>query len=195
MKKFLAVSVILVLTLSVTACSVFGRSSVEIAPYQVLKKDEQFELRHYPELILVSTPMQGMDDQGKSFRKLFGYISGKNEAAKKIPMTAPVFLDQVNAQTDTMSFVLPADYDFESTPLPNDPSITLERISDYTVAVVTFNGRLQQKRIETFKLQLHEWIKENNFNVTGAAKAAGYNPPFTLPALRRNEVMIPVKKA
>ena len=151
MKKITELFVIFFFVLMMSACSVFGRNGVEIAPYKVLKKDLQFELRHYKELILVSTPMQGMQDQSKSFKKLFGYISGENQQTKKIPMTAPVFLGQVDQSIDSMSFVLPADYQFASTPIPEDPSIKLERISDYTVAVVTFNGRLKQSHIDQQK--------------------------------------------
>lgn len=194
MKKAVKVIGLLIICLTVSACSVFGRSGVEIAPYTVLKKDGDFELRYYPELILVSTPMQGMQDQRSPFGKLFDYISGENQKSQKISMTAPVFLDQIDSQAETMSFVMPKDFSLASTPLPSDPSVKLELITDYTVATVTFNGRLKQNRIDGYKQQLQVWIEKNNLTTTGAAKAAGYNPPFTLSPFRRNEVLIPVQK-
>ncbi len=194
MKKIIAMSGLFVATLALAGCSVLGNSGVEVAPYTVLKTSEPFELRHYEELILVSTSMQGEGDQGSSFGKLFDYISGENQNTAKIAMTAPVFLDQAQAPSETMSFVLPADYSIESAPIPNDPNVKLERISNYTVATITFNGRLKQASIEKHTQLLQDWINASNLKIIGPAKAAGYNPPFTLPAFRRNEVMIPVEK-
>ncbi len=185
---------VLLTSFLLSGCSVFGNSSVDIAPYTVLKKSEQFELRHYDELILVSTPMQGMGEQGSSFGKLFDYISGENQKTQKIPMTAPVFLDQTSAKSDTMAFVLPTNYSIESAPIPSNPSVKLKHLTNYTVAAITFSGRLKQASIEKNKQQLLAWIKDNNLKIIGTAKAAGYNPPFTLPPFRRNEVMIPVEK-
>ena len=173
----------------------FGESGVEIAPYKVLKKEGEFELRHYDRMVLVTASMsQGMDNQRGSFYKLFGYISGENSDAKKIPMTAPVFMDQANKKTETMSFVLPDDYTMDMAPDPQDETVKLEEVTDYTVAVITFSGLLKQVNITKHQVLLEEWIMHNGFEKTGSIKAAGYNPPFTIPAMRRNEVLIPVKK-
>ncbi len=173
----------------------FGHNSgVEIAPYKVLEKEDNLELRHYERLVLVTTGMpDGMDGKNSPFYKLFDYISGKNEDTKEIPMTAPVFMDQADSATESMSFVLPIDFTLESTPPPQDPAVTLEEIKDYTVATITFNGVLEQENINTHKALLEEWIKRKEFKKIGTVKAAGYNPPFTIPALRRNEILIPVK--
>ena len=195
MKKITATICLFLATIAVSGCSVFGDSGVDIAPYTVLKKSDPFELRHYQELILVSTPMQGMDDQRGSFGKLFDYISGENQKTTKISMTAPVFLDQTESTSEAMSFVLPTNFSIQTAPIPSDPSVKLERITDYTVASITFSGLLRQKNIEKHKQRLEDWIKQNNFKVSGPAKAAGYNSPFTLPPFRRNEVLIPVKKS
>lgn len=173
----------------------FGKSDVEIAPYTVLEKEANLELRHYERLVLVTTAMpDGMDSQNSPFYKLFDYISGKNEGTKEIPMTAPVFMDQADSTTESMSFVLPENFTIETAPPPQDPAVKLEEIKDYTVAAITFSGLLKQKNIDKHKAILEEWITRKGFKKTGAVKAAGYNPPFTIPALRRNEVLIPVKK-
>ncbi|MDH5458220.1 MAG: heme-binding protein [Nitrospirota bacterium] len=191
-------SPLLFLFLSVVAlsgCSMFGHSGVEIAPYEILEKEDALELRHYERLVLVTTAMpSGMNEQSDSFYKLFDYISGKNESTKKIPMTAPVFLDQADEATEFMSFVLPESFSIETAPLPQDPAVKLEEIVHYTVAAITFSGSLNQEAINTHRIILEEWIARKGFKKRGAAKAAGYNPPFTIPALRRNEVLIPIIK-
>lgn len=195
MKKHLPILLICLSLISLSGCSVFGKSGVEIAPYTILEKEDNLELRHYDRLVLVTTAMpDGMDSQNSPFYKLFDYISGKNEGTKEIPMTAPVFMDQADKSTESMSFVLPKDFTIETAPVPQDPTVKLEEITDYTVASITFNGLLKQNNIEKHKAILEGWITRKGFKKTGAVKAAGYNAPFTIPAMRRNEVLIPVEK-
>jgi len=185
---------ILIFTIALSGCSVFGQESVEVAPYKVLEKSEPYELRHYESMVLITASMGGLDDQKSPFYKLFGYISGDNKQEKEIPMTAPVFMDQSDTVMETMSFVLPKEYDFKSSPIPTDKSIKLEEVINYTVATITFNGTLRQDNIQKHTSLLEQWIKEKNYQVIGSKKVAGYNPPFTIPMLRRNEVLIPVEK-
>ena len=195
MKRLLTILLFSLSAIPLSGCSMFGKSSAEIAPYKVLEKEEVIELRHYDRLVLVTTAMpEGMDSQNSPFYKLFNYISGENKTTKKIPMTAPVFMDQADKTSQTMSFVLPADFTIETAPPPQDPVVKLEEIRDYTVATITFSGILNQKNINKHKMILEDWIARKGFKKTGAVKAAGYNPPFTIPAMRRNEVLIPVKK-
>lgn len=191
-------SPLLFLSLCVVAlsgCSMFGHSGVEIAPYEILEKEDALELRHYERLVLVTTAMPGgMNDQRDPFYKLFDYISGKNESTKEVPMTAPVFMDQADETTEFMSFVLPENFSIETAPPPKDSAIKIEEIVNYTVAAITFSGSFNQENINTHKKILEEWIARKEFEKRGATKAAGYNPPFTIPALRRNEVLIQVIK-
>ena len=178
-----------------SACSVFGDVSVKVAPYSVITRDGAFEIRQYERLLLVSTSTpDGMDNASAPFRKLFGYISGKNDKIEKIAMTAPVFMDQVGQTTEAMSFVLPAGLSLATAPTPLDPAVKLTEISDYRVAVISFSGSLNQDSISTHRTLLQNWIAGRGLKITGAAKAAGYNPPFTLPFLRRNEIVISVGK-
>ena len=185
----------ILLIVAQSGCSVFGHSGVEIAPYEILEKEDALELRYYKRLVLVTTAMPtGMHDQRDPFNKLFDYISGKNVSKKEMPMTAPVFLEQANETTEFMSFVLPENFSFETAPIPKDPAVKLEEIVKYTVAAIRFSGSFNQDNINTHKIILEEWIARKGFEKRGPAKAAGYNPPFTIPALRRNEVLIPVVK-
>jgi len=208
---------ILIVTLALlglSGCSVFGESSVEIAPYEVIENvdDAKIEIRNYESMVLVSTPIEG-DGRNSAFRKLFGYISGDNDGAREISMTAPVFMDDDNEQqgleipmtapvfmdgaaneAPMMSFVMPSDFTLDNTPKPSDSDVTISEIKDYQVAVVIFNGRLSQNNIEKHRNILEQWIVDNGYVVTGDVKTAGYNAPFTLPAMRRNEVLIPVAR-
>lgn len=193
---FIKVTLLAVISsLAISACSAFGSVSVDVAPYEAIEKDGIFEVRSYERLIFVSTSMpKGMDSGSVPFRKLFKYISGNNEKSEEIAMTAPVFLDQAAQTTETMSFILPADFDLATAPQPKDSAVKLTEQRDYRVAVITFSGFLDQENVLIQRAKLQKWIESRRFKIIGEPKAAGYNPPFTLPFLRRNEILIPIEK-
>lgn len=196
-----------------TGCSVFGKESVEIAPYNVLQKEGAFEIREYERMILVSTSMKpGIDTQKDgSFGRLFDYITGDNVKQQDIAMTAPVFMDNKpsqgqeiamtapvfmeNGDEPIMSFVMPADFTMETTPIPTNENVKVSEITGYMVATVQFSGWLNEENTGAHEAKLREWLAgQDGYTITGTAITAGYNAPWTLPAFRRNEVLIPVAK-
>lgn len=194
MRHLIAPILVLFSLFTLSACSVFGGVSVKIAPYEVIETDGAFEVRRYERLVLASTGMpHGMDSARSPFFKLFGYISGNNTKTEKIAMTAPVFMDQAGRSTEAMSFVLPMDLSLATAPSPSDPAVKIMEFNNYQVAVVRFSGFLDQESISTHLELLQNWVMERGLVVTGEAKAAGYNPPFTLPFLRRNEILVSIK--
>ena len=66
--------------------------AIEEAKYEVIKKDNKFEIRDYATHILAETIVEGnLKDAGnKAFKRLFRYISGDNRSRNKVAMTAPV---------------------------------------------------------------------------------------------------------
>jgi len=113
------------------------------------------------------------------------------DTSTEIPMTAPVFMDG-DKNEPMMSFVLPETYTIETAPKPKNDAVTLSELNDYTVAAIQFSGRLTDKNIKKHKDILEAWIADKGYKVTGSYKSAGYNAPFVLPMLRRNEVLIPI---
>lgn len=193
MNRFKAQLLALFIFFTLSACSVFGEVSVQSAQYSVIAKDGVFEIRKYEHLLLISTATpDGIDDVSTPFYKLFDYISGKNDKLEKIAMTAPVFMKQNGQETRAMSFVFPANFSLASAPNPIDPAVKIEEISDYRVAVISFSGSLNQDSITKHQALLKNWIADRGLIITGATRAAGYNPPFTLPFFRRNEIVISV---
>lgn len=212
MKLFLKTITVFAATVFMSACSVFGNSGVEIAPYKVLEQDGAIEIRHYESLVLVTTDMPGGMEEGQNeaFQRLLKYISGENElkremamsapvimqnqdAGQKIEMTAPVFMSN-EGENQTMSFVLPAQYDFHTAPKPSNSSVRLQEMKDYTVAALQFSGLLNEQNIHRHHALLKNWIDDSDYQETGSYMTAGYNPPWTLPFMRRNEVLIPVEQ-
>lgn len=194
-------------------CSVVGQNDVETAPYTVIKSggaEQQFEIRLYDPMVLVSTSMADGGDNS-AFRKLFKYITGDNEGETEIAMTAPVIMGEENrkegaeismtapvfmndnASTPTMSFVMPKDFTLANTPKPNDPAVTVSERKDFKVAAIKFSWTLSDGNVEKHTKLLEAWMSENGLEAKGEAVKAGYNGPLTLPMFRRNEVMIPVE--
>jgi len=120
-------------------------------------------------------------------------IMQNQDAGQKIEMTAPVFMSN-QGENQTMSFVLPVQYDFQTAPKPANSSVRLEEIKDYKVAALQFSGLLNEKNIQRHHSLLQNWIDNSDYQKTGSYMTAGYNPPWTLPFLRRNEILIPVEK-
>jgi len=199
--------------LFLAGCSVFGQSNVETAPYTLIKADSslQIEVRNYDSMVLVSADMSG-DGRNSAFRKLFRYISGDNEGATEIAMTAPVFMDgEKDASQGTeiamtapvfmgnqggkslMSFVMPKDFTLQTTPKPKDPTLQVTELKNYRVATIQFSGTLSDSNVAKHTKILQDWLTTQGYTSIGAPVEAGYNGPMTLPMLRRNEILIEIK--
>jgi len=193
-------------------CSVFGESGVEDAPYTLLKSEQtqKIEVRNYESMVLVSSSISA-DGMNSAFRNLFRYITGDNEGSEEIAMTAPVFLDESDADSkgtdismtapvfmkeqseqEIMSFVMPADFTIQSTPKPTNPDVWITEVKDYKVVVIKFSGLLSDSNVDAQTKILNSWITKNGYTAISEPIKAAYNGPFTIPWFRRNEVMIEV---
>ena len=182
----------IVVALVICSCRL-TRVGYETADYLVTGKDSRFEIREYPALDLVSTPMaKSPDSEGGSFMRLFSYISGDNESAQKIPMTTPVFMEEsgVDAQ---MSFVIPQDVAKKGIPDGLKPSIKITKLIKGRYAVYRIKGRRSAMKVGEAKLALREWLRSQNLDSAGPFIMASYDPPFTPSMLQRNEVMVRLK--
>ena len=184
--------------------------AIEKAKHTVIEKDGAFELRQYEPRIVAETFVEGdfeeVGDEG--FRRLYGYVSGKNRkkesismtapvsqeaSSEKIAMTAPVNQEQVNG-TWRIAFLMPSTYTLETLPEPLDSSVTLRETPGQLMAAIRYSGRWGKERYEERKTQLLEWIQNHGLKPTGEPVFARYNPPFMPWFLRRNEVLIPVER-
>ena len=196
----------------ISGCSVFGVNTVEEAAYDVLVAEDNYELRLYEPMVVAETYIEDdFDEAGnQAFRKLFGYISGDNTASSEISMTAPVIanpggsgngekidmtvpvLQQENEQGWRYMFVLPASYSIQTAPEPLNEDVILSSQPQKRVAVIRYSGSWNENAIDEQTIQLQQWIAANDLTPVSEPRWAGYNPPWTLPFLRRNEVMIDV---
>jgi hypothetical protein len=162
-------------------------AAYETPEYRVVDKDGAFEIRDYPALTLVSTPMGKRGADG-SFMKLFGFISGSNKASEKIPMTTPVLM--TGTESGTMSFVVPKAVASKGAPSPSAPDVSLSTNPPARYAAHRFSGWGGPVASEAAAGKLLEWAKSRHLPVSGAPLFAYYNPPWTPWFMRRNEVLI-----
>ena len=169
-----------------------SRTAYESAAYSVVQADGRFEVREYPDLLMVATEMQfaSRGDDG-SFMRLFGYISGANEGNQKISMTTPVFMDrQTEDQSAQMGFVLPEKMSKASVPRPERDDVEILTRRGGQFAVIRFSGRLNSGTLATAEQELLEWMSRQGYVANGNAESAGYDPPWTPGPFRRNELLI-----
>lgn len=185
------------LCLAVVAVIVFGwkiatSHAYESAEYTVVEKDNQFEIREYPELVLAATKMSTESRRSDgSFMRLFRYISGDNDSQQKVAMTTPVFMEaEPGKQQGQMGFVMPKEVADEGAPAPTSEQVVIRKRPAGQYAVIRFNGRMNKESITKAEASLREWIADKGLRGAKSFESAGYDPPGTPARLRRNEVLI-----
>tara|TARA_R110002073_G_scaffold324568_1_gene502606 strand:+ start:984 stop:1601 length:618 start_codon:yes stop_codon:yes gene_type:complete len=187
--------ILLVVVAGIFAWNLKAFAGYESAEYTVVETDEEFEIRDYPDLKLAATEM-GFESRGRdgSFMRLFGYISGGNEAKQKIEMTTPVFMEAGEEETKgQMGFVIPKQVASEGAPEPVSKDVKIRERKGGRFAVIRFSGIMNTKTASEAEAKLREWIEQKGLVAEDAFETAGYDPPFTPGPLRRNEVLIRLK--
>ena len=156
----------------------------EEANYEVVKENREYEIRKYSDRLVIETN----SIEGNGFRKLFNYISGNNEKNQEIKMTVPVTQEIKNGNM-TMQFYLPLKFNKDNAPKPSNSDIKILTIEGGYYAVIKYSGRSSDKNFLKNKDILEKKLKQDNITILSPPIRASYNSPFTLPMLKRNEVM------
>ncbi len=203
------------LVLSIFTLFIFSGIAVatEEPKFSLLEKDQSFELRLYEPKIIAEVEVDGDMSAAsrKGFRQIADFIfgnntaqSGKSEkismtapvaikpASEKIAMTAPVGVQQ-SEKGWRVSFVMPSQYTLETLPKPNNPQISIKQLPAKKFALIRFSGLVDEEKMQAKSAELNQWITMKKLNPVGIPELARYNPPWTLPFLRRNELMIEVE--
>ena len=156
----------------------------EEANYEVVKENQKYEIRKYPDRLVIETN----SIKGNGFRKLFNYISGNNEKNQEIKMTVPVTQEIKNGNM-TMQFYLPSKFNKDNAPKPSNSEIKVLTIEGGYYVAIKYSGRSSDKNFLKNKDILEKELKQDNIIILSPPIRASYNSPFTLPMLKRNEVM------
>lgn len=183
-------------------------SQVEQPKYTVLESQGDIEIREYAPMIVAEVEVRGerMQALNQGFRLIADYIFGNNLSSKKVPMTAPVTQEagEKIAMTAPVTqdgsgdswkvrFVMPEGYTLDTLPKPKNPAVHLTATPAKRVVVIRFSGFNTDKNIETHREKLLKYIADRHLSVVGPPTTAFYNPPWTLPFLRRNEIMVELR--
>ena len=189
--------------------------ATEEPKYELIEKSGEFELRQYQPMLIAEVLVDGDMDQasGKGFRLIADYIFGNNitetGSSKKIKMTAPVTIEPRSEEISMtipvslknisgrwqVSFVMPSKYTLDTIPLPNNKQIMLRKVPARKVAVLEFSGFVNEKNTANRTQELLKWMDKNNLISTGSIELSRYDPPWTLPFLRRNEIIVEYAKS
>ena len=167
--------------------------NVELPSYQILTQDSPYEVRAYDAMIIAYTDASG--DQKKAlrpgFHHLAAYIFGNNQAKQKISMTAPV-LEKEQDNDWRIAFIMPAHYELSELPSANDKLVHIERMPARKYVVLRFSGWLSTGILQEKKMQFQRYLHQKSCKVIDEPLYAFYNPPWTLPFLRRHEIWYPL---
>lgn len=177
----------MVTALLTSACST-TRAGYETAPYHAVHASGEFEVRDYPALTLAETPMTSEEDSS-GFGRLFRFISGRNQGEQKIAMTTPVFVSGTKHDR-TMAFVLPTSVQREGVPQPLDKEVAIRELPPGRFAVLRFSGRRNAGNATAALARLQGWMTAEGLPALSPPLFAYFDPPWTPPFLRRNEVLI-----
>jgi hypothetical protein len=198
--------------LLLAGCSLFGvRSGYEQPAYEVVERlGDAVEIRRYEPRLAVETVVAGPGDEAArnaAFRILFDYISGANRAGEEVAMTVPVETAGRSAEIAmtapietapaedggyAMRFFLPAAFTEDTAPAPTDPRVRIVALQAATVAARRFTGWRDAEDVRREQERLLRALQQSPWRPSGSPTALFYDPPWTIPFLRRNEVAIAV---
>lgn len=206
LKKSLTASLLALALFNIIPSGQESAIATEEAKYTVLIQDDEFELRDYAPSVQAEVRVESSREEavGKAFNALFQYISGANRSRRQIAMTAPVGQSETIAMTAPVgqspnsggwivSFMLPAELGPDTAPEPTDPQVRLHVLPARRVASVRYSGGDDEDNYLKQLEKLREWMFYRSLKGTGELVWARYNPPFTPPWLRRNEILLTVE--
>jgi hypothetical protein len=190
--------------------------AIEEPKYEVSISQAPFELRHYAPILIAQTIVEGDMDaaSNKGFRLIADFIFGNNlaagsEQAAKIAMTAPVTVEPQSskiamtapvtiepqsgsAQQWRVHFVMPSQYTLVNIPKPKNSAVTLHELPNKYFVVHRYSGFNTESRVQEKTDEALAWAKQQSLKVVGTPQLSRYDPPWTLPMFRRNEIMVEV---
>ena len=184
-------------------------SNLEKPGYKVIQTERNIEIRQYEPMIVAEVEVDGKREDAirEGFRLIADYIFGNNTVQRDISMTAPVqqqesqkiamtapVQQQSTGRSWQISFVMPSKYSMETLPEPKNDRVRLKEIMTKKFVVIKFSGTNSNENVTEHENQLMNYIEANQIKIIDSPKYAFYNAPWTLPFMRRNEVMIEINQ-
>ena len=195
------------------AANVFAETPADLEEpaYTVVRSTEDYEIRDYRAYTVASTSMTAVDDtamtdnpalQGAAFNSLAAYIFGANRQQRVLNMTTPV----TTTMSGEMRFYLTGQGGPIPDPLEEDEAksvyetdrIFIQEIPPCRLAVRRFPGFAtegeirRQKKVLLTALDLDQVELDVPHGAPVPHVVFQYNPPYTFPVVRRNEIAVAV---
>lgn len=170
------------------------RSFSDEPDYVVEERIGDLEIRRYDARVEAGTTIAAADlhtalDRG--FDRLAGYIFGANVNNEKLAMTTPVTSKYIEGDR-RVSFMMPIARTAASLPAPDDDRIDITEVPPRRIAVLAFRGSQRPALVEKKEAELRRLVGDAGLAGKGEPVYAGFDPPWTLPFLRRNELWLEV---
>ena len=195
--------------------------AIEEPKYEVVQTEGAFEIRKYAPILVAETFVDGDMDEAsnKGFRLIADFIFGNNQIAdssasskiamtapvtvepvsKKIAMTAPVTIEPQSSESNMQAakkwrihFVMPSQFTLANIPKPKNDAVTLRDVPSKFFVVHSYSGFNSLARVQAKTDEALEWANRKALKVLGQPQLSRYDPPWTLPMFRRNEIMLEV---
>lgn len=200
------------------AIGIASIAGVATPEYQIVSRHDGYEIRQYRPQIAAEVDVDGEfeDSLNRGFRKLAAYIFGENTSpdsdragdsrgiamtapvleqattSASIAMTSPVLEVEAMGEKHTVTFIMPEEYTLATIPRPKDPAVRLVEVPARKYAVLRFSGWVDGEKSDRMKARLLDSLVNDGITATGPAILAQYNPPWTPPFMRRNEILVPL---
>lgn len=203
---------ICVITTSITVWLIWSYVSkkwLEEPEYTIILEENGYEIRNYAPRIVAEVEVKWCYKEALNdwFRILAGYIFGWNrmnrsinmtspvteKKSKTIRMTSPVADIKCHAHGRIIQFTMPKEYAIENLPTPDDSRIELREIDSKKIVALRYTGWVTEKIVEKKKFLLWELLEKENYSTVWEFISAQYNPPFSFPLMRRNEILIEIE--
>ena len=195
--------------------------ATEEPKYEVVFSEGDMEVRRYAPMLIAEAEVEGSMDEAsnKGFRLIADYIFGNNQSSdseqrskiamtapvtvepqsSRISMTAPVTVEPQSAETDMQAarrwrihFVMPSQYTLDTIPRPRNSAVKLREVPASHHAVHRYSGFNTLSRVQKKTEELLQWTAAKSLTITGNPQLSRYDPPWTLPMFRRNEIMVEI---
>ena len=188
--------------------------AIEEPRFTLVMKAGMFEVRQYAPMLIAETMVEGDMDEAsnRGFRRIADYIFGNNQSVQtgsssKIAMTAPVTMSAANSSSGVnesnmaasnkwrVHFVMPSQYSMANIPQPKNTDVKLREVPGKYFAVYSYTGFNTQARVQDKTNELMTWVQEKKLKAINSPQLSRYDPPWTLPMFRRNEIMVEIEEA
>jgi hypothetical protein len=184
---------------------------IEKPKYEIVARKDGYEIRQYPAMILARATISGeyKKSLNKGFSTVADYIFGNNTTGGSVAMTAPVLAEQEQpsqkiamtapvlsekaGESYTISFVMPSEYTLEGLPKPNNADVRLEQVPPRKYAVLKFGGYAPESKAKRKTQKLLDALNRDGIDPIGEPTVAQYEPPWTPPFMRHNEIFVEIR--